>query len=144
MNRRGFTLLEMMVATVIMGIAVVGLLSGISSSMRNAGRLTDYDRAVLLGRTKMDELLLDRMVPKGAAIGGDFDRTLMGGVEGGWRARLMPFELPPNPPPGSLVLERLELEIWWMSGERRRTFSLEGYRTVVFNPAPPQGAPQPQ
>ena len=33
----GFTLLEMMVATVIMGIAVVGLLSGISSSMRNAG-----------------------------------------------------------------------------------------------------------
>lgn len=142
MKPRGFTLLEMMVATVIMGIAVVGLLSGISSSMRNAGRLTDYDRAVLLGRTKMDELLLDRMMTKGAAIGGAFDRTLMGGVEGGWQARLTPFEMPPNPPAGSLVLERLELEIWWMSGERRRTFSLEGYRTVVFNPAPAQGAAQ--
>jgi prepilin-type N-terminal cleavage/methylation domain-containing protein len=40
MKRAGFTLLEMMVATVIMGIAVVGLLSGISSSMRNAAKLT--------------------------------------------------------------------------------------------------------
>ena len=34
MNQRGFTLLEVMVATVIMGIAIVGLLSGISQSLR--------------------------------------------------------------------------------------------------------------
>lgn len=134
MRRAGFTLLEMMVATVIMGIAVVGLLSGISGAMRNAGRLTDYDRAVLLGRAKMDELLVDKYLPKLAALGGTFDEAATGGVECGWRARLAPFEMPPNVSRGVPILERLELEIWWMSGGRRRTLSLEGYRTALFMP----------
>ncbi len=133
----GFTLLEMMVATVIMGIAVVGLLSGISSSMRNAGRLTDYDRAVLLARAKMDELLLDRHMPKMITVGGNFDPALTGGTECGWQARVAPFEMPPNPAPGSLVLERLELEVWWMSGPERRALTLEGYRSAVFTPEAP-------
>jgi general secretion pathway protein I len=133
MKRGGFTLLEMMVATVIMGIAVVGLLAGISGSMRSAGRLADYDRAVLLGRAKMDELLLDRHIPPLAVLEGRFDAVLMGGAEGGWRARTAPFEMLPDARPGSLLLERLELEVWWMSAGRRRTFALEAYRTA---PAP--------
>lgn len=132
----GFTLLEMMVATVIMGIAVVGLLSGISGSMRNAGRLTDYDRAVMLGRAKMEELLLDRQLPKPTPVGGTFDPALTGGTECGWRARLEPFEMPPNPAPGTLILERLALEVWWMAGGERRAFTLESYRTAPFLPPP--------
>ena len=47
--RRGFTLLEVMVATTVMGIAVVTLMSGLSTSVRNASRLTDYDRVALAG-----------------------------------------------------------------------------------------------
>ena len=55
-RNRGFTLLEVMVATTIMAIAVVGLLSSLSASLRNAARLTDNDRSALLARRKMDEL----------------------------------------------------------------------------------------
>lgn len=136
MNRgaRGFTLLEMMVATVIMGIAVVGLLSGISSTMRNAGRLTEHDRAVMLARTKLDQLLLDRKFPKGITVEGSFDKATEGGVEAGWRARLTPFEMPPGAAPGSLVLERMELEVWLETGGGRRTFALEAYRPAVMVP----------
>lgn len=128
MRSRGFTLLEMLVATLIMGIAVVGLLANISASLRNAARLTDYDRAALLARQKMDELLLDQGLPKMVPLEGGFDPALTGGAEVGWRAQITAFEAPPNASPGTDILERLELEIWWMSGARRRTVALEGFR----------------
>jgi general secretion pathway protein I len=131
---RGFTLLEMLVATSIMGIAVVGVLSELSVTMRSAARLTDYDRAVMLSRSKMDELLLDVHFPRNTPVEGAFDPALMGGLEGGWRAELSPFDLPPNPAPGDQILDRMELQIWWLSGGRRHTFSLEAYRPYVLQP----------
>lgn len=132
MKQRGFTLLEMLVATLIMGIAVVGLMSAITGSMRNASRVTARDRAVLLARSKMDELLLDSRFPLETVVQGAFDPSLTGGVEGGWRARLKRFEMPPDPAPGKQSLDRLELEIWWMSNGERRTFALNGYRADVL------------
>ena len=132
---RGFTLLEMLVATLIMGIAVVGLLSGLSTSMRNADRVKDYDRAVMLARAKMDGLLLDSALPRNQVVEGVFDPALMGGTEGGWRARLTMFEAPRNPQPGQSVVDRVELEVWWMSGATRRRFQVDGYRRTVLRPA---------
>src|SRR5213593_375944 len=110
-SRRGFTLLEVMVATTIMGIAVVTLLSALSTSVRNAGRLTDYDRAALLGRAKMDALLVDPALPHQTVMEQDLDASLMGGAKGGWRAQVTPFEQGPGARPG---LDRVQLEIWWM------------------------------
>ena len=52
----GFTLLEVLVATLIMGIAISGILSGLSGAARNASRLTDHDRVTLLAQQKMDDL----------------------------------------------------------------------------------------
>jgi general secretion pathway protein I len=134
---RGFTLLEMLVATLIMGIAVVGLLSNISASLRNASRLTDYDRAAVLARQKMDELLLDKRLPIGMPLESSFDRAITGGVEAGWRAQVTPFEALPDSGAGSDVLERIELEIWWMSGAKRRTLKLEGFRRAKLRAQEP-------
>ena len=133
MNRRGFTLLEVLVATVIMGLAVVGLMSGISQSLHNAARVTDYDRAALLGRSQMDELLLNYQLPRLTTIQGDFPPVSLGGREGGWRAKITPFEMPPHPGPGARILERVELEIWWKNEDgSRRTFNLEAFRTGIL------------
>jgi general secretion pathway protein I len=134
MKRRGFTLLEVMVATVIMGIAVVGLLSSISQSLGNAARVTDYDRAALLARSKMDELLLNFQAPWFNVISGAFGPVMLGGKEGGWRAKITPFELPPRPSQGNQILERIELEIWWNNGSERRTFNLEAFRNKILRP----------
>ncbi len=133
MKRRGFTLLEVLVATAIMAAAVVGLLSNLSTSLQNASRLTDYDRGVMLARRTMEELLARPVLPKRVELTGVWDAKITG-VEGGWRARVMPFERPPNAAPGQLQLERIELEVWWSSGGQRRTFPLEAFRTGRITP----------
>jgi general secretion pathway protein I len=124
----------MIVATTIMGIAVVGLLSGISGATRNAARLRDYDRAAQLARLRMNELILDRNIPRNTAISGPFDPALTGGIEAGWQARLVNFEMPPQPYPGQLALDRIELQVWWMAGAARRTFTVDAFRPRVLVP----------
>ena len=131
-RQRGFTLLEMLVATLIMGMAVIGLMAEITASMRNATRVTNRDRAALLARSKMDELLLDPVFPVDTPVQGAFDPSLTGGVEGGWRARLTRFEMPPSVAPGQQSLDCISLEIWWMAAGERRTFALSGYRAHVL------------
>ena len=145
MTRReqGFTLLEVLVATVIMGIAVAGLIAGLSQSAKNASRLTDYDRAAMLARTRMNDLLLDVNLPFDGDVSGTFDRDQSGGVPSGWRAVLKPFDVPPKAGPGSIILQRIALEIWWkpLDGPvygKPRSIQLDGYRqTTIPIPATP-------
>jgi general secretion pathway protein I len=128
-GKRGFTLLEMIVATTIMGIAIGGLMSGISSTTRNAARLRDYDRVVQLARLRMNSLLADPRVLRNVTQEGMFDPALTGGLESGWRAQVTMVEKSSlTPAAGEYVLDRIQLEIWWMSGGQRRTFPLDSYR----------------
>ena len=128
----GFTLLEVLVAAAIMGVAVAGIMGGLTSATRNAARVVQYDRATMLARLKMDELLVDETLPRGQAITGTYNPAESGGVEAGWEARVAPFEsLAENPGPGSWVVDRIELQIWWKDGATRRSFSLEGFRRAI-------------
>ena len=131
-HQRGFTLLEVLVATLIMGIAVSGVLSGLAAAARNASRLTQYDRATLLARQKMDELLVDHSIGRGVSLEGVWDPALSGGVSAGWRALVDPFESTPGSGPGNWVLDRIQLEVWWMDGAARRGFTLEGFRRGIL------------
>lgn len=134
-NEQGFTLLEVLVATLIMGIAVAGVLGGLSASSRNAARLTDYDRATLLAKSKMDELLVDQKTPRKLPIEGLFDPAQVG-VTAGWRARIMPFDTMPGSGPGRWVVDRVELQIWWLTGPSqspiRHEYNLEAFRRGIL------------
>jgi prepilin-type N-terminal cleavage/methylation domain-containing protein len=132
----GFTLLEALVATMIMGIAVAGILDALAASSRNVTRLTQADRAVLLARTKMDELLVNDALPRKAFMGGGFTPAQAGGTDAGWRARITAIESAPEATDLNWVVDRVELEIWWMDGATRRSFSVEGFRRSLL----PMGA----
>ena len=136
--QRGFTLLEVLVATLIMSIAITGLLGALSASTRNAARLTDYDRATLLAKSKMDELLVDQHIKRNVPMEGAFEPGQTGGVTAGWSAVVTPFEHVPNAQPGMWVLDRVQLEVWWMTGSpaapTRHSFTLEGFRRGLLEP----------
>jgi type II secretion system protein I len=129
-SRAGFTLLEILVATTIMGVAVVGLLSSLSTSMRNAAHVTDADRAAQIARNKMEELVSDANLPFQANLQGAIDAST------GWTAQIAPFEAPQTQP-GSLILQRISLVVWWRSGGNQRQYPLESYRVAEI-PRPAQ------
>jgi type II secretion system protein I len=130
----GFTLLEVLVASAIMGIAVAGVLSGLAASARNAARLTAYDRATILAKSKMDELLVDQRTPRKVPIQGAFDPAVSGGQQIQWRATITPYEWANGAGPGMWVVDRVQLEISWMDGRTQHTFTLEGFRRGILRP----------
>ncbi|HEY3743266.1 MAG TPA: prepilin-type N-terminal cleavage/methylation domain-containing protein [Bryobacteraceae bacterium] len=135
-RQSGFTLLEVLVATTIMGLAVVGLVSLLSGTLRNAARLTDYDRATILAKRKMDELLVERLIPRFVPVQGVWNEQATGSIPVAWKAMVRPFDVPPGFGPGTAVLDRVELTVYWHDGaERERTFTLEGFRRGVLGPA---------
>jgi general secretion pathway protein I len=127
-RRRGFTLLEMIVATTILGIAVVGLMGGLAGVTRNAARLREYDRAAQLARLRMNDLLTDYKVPRNQRVGGEFAPQITGGSVAGWNALVTTAEVSPVRVFNDFALDRVDLEVWWMTGQQRRSFRLEGYR----------------
>ena len=131
-NQRGFTLLEVLVATAIMGVAVAGLLNTISGAARNAAKLTQFDRAVLLAKSKMDEILAEPKLPRNTVLAGDFPATATGGAPYTWRATITVFETIPGANTGYWDVDRIVLEIGWMDGTTKRSFSLEGYRRGIL------------
>jgi general secretion pathway protein I len=139
---RGFTLLEVLVATLIMGIAVTALLSNLSVSLRTASRVTDNDRAAMVSRAKMDELLLLAKLPHGTEMSGLLDPALTGWPNAGWRAVVRPFDVPPGAGPNTPILERVDLQIWWMASGNRRTFALEAYRRGIMTAADVAAVPR--
>ena len=128
-NQSGFSLLEMIVATALTGLTVVGLLSLTSQSLSNSARIREYDRAAMLARAQMDELLtVDPPV---------LNQPLEGAIDPltGWQARITPVEVDFNAAAGGTMLTRVDLTIWWQSDGRRKTFPLEGYRRVRIDPS---------
>jgi type II secretory pathway pseudopilin PulG len=121
-----------MVAALIMGIAVAGVLAGLAGAARNAARLTNYDRATVVAKEKMDELLADRDAPRNQQIEGAVDPSVAGETKMGWLARVSPFEKLQGF--GGWGVDRIELEVWWMDGEVRHSLSLEGFRRNIMRP----------
>jgi hypothetical protein len=133
----------MLVAATLMAVAIAGLMTGLSGATRNAARLRDYDRIVQLARLRMNDILADQRAPLNSQFGGQFPPELVGNLNAGWRALVTKSEQSPAPFFGDFVIDRVQLELWWMAGEQRRAFSLEGYRSRPFraDEAAPPGNP---
>jgi prepilin-type N-terminal cleavage/methylation domain-containing protein len=128
-SQSGFTLLEMLVATVILAVAVSALLGNLSTSTGNLFKVGEVDRLTHLSKRKMDELLTIQTLPVGQVLSGPLEVDPRTRKEiAGFSAQILPaaplsFQTPER-------LQRVVLETWMETGGRRRTLLLESYRTV--------------
>lgn len=139
-HAHGFTLLEILVATAIMGTAVAALFSLLSGALGNASRLQAPSRALLLGQSRMNELLSAGMETGiGTLMVMPLDQKLQGRWDDQyrWEAQATRWNSSPNIPPGQPVLVRVSLEVFWKTqpGKQEKKLSLETYQ---LRPEPPR------
>lgn len=122
-RENGFSLLEVAVATLLLGVAAVSILSAIGSSVSAAGAARDYGEAGLLARSCMNELLARRSLEPGATFRGKHESASE------WEAFVEPLAGFGADAQGNRIV-RVRLDWRWNRGGERRSIRLEGYRRL--------------
>ncbi len=125
--RKGFTLLETLVALAVLGTAVAATMSVLSGALRNESRAEDYQRIVLLSRAQMNELMSlprwrDRQVWRG-----DWNASAW------WKASAERVPAKPEAPQDR-ELVRLVLTATWKTTRGQKTLEFETARLQVRRP----------
>ena len=119
-SRGGFTLLEVLVAFVILSVSLVALMRGFSSGLNAVGAAGDYQIATMLARSKIDEIGPVIELTEGHHAG-----TFENGYE--WQAEITAYDLgqaEPFPVQGY----QIAVTVQWQGG---RTISLTSLRLAA-------------
>ena len=122
-SRRGFTLLEVLVALTILSLGVVTLLQIFSLGLRLGARSAVRTESAAEGARVMDELLARKKLPEGGETG------TLGGT-GRWQAQVQTVN-----EPSSLLslsknweLKEVAVELYTLNGRRERLVDLKTFR----------------
>ncbi len=126
-RNQGFTLLEIMVAMAILGIGLVVIIELFSGGLRLARISEEYTTAAGYARMKMEETSLAKSLEEGIQEG-EFDSFYRWQVEVKKVDLLPPEKETSYQPP--VALYRVRIAVFWKSGMRERTASLETYRLL--------------
>lgn len=125
---QGFTLLEVLLAVMILALAVPAILYQFSVGMEAGGRARDATEAVLHAKEKLEELKAFVEEDAGAKSG-DFGDGYT------WETRVAPYELPENEAgeDDMLKFELLQLTatVRWDVGGRTRQLELSTLKAVM-------------
>ncbi|MBI3933525.1 MAG: type II secretion system protein [Acidobacteria bacterium] len=128
----GFTLLEVLVATAILGTAVAALFSLLSASLSNARRLQAPEQVLVLARSQLNELLTASQQGLSPSPALPLDQRVEGrwNEQYRWEAEAARVPTARQTAPGGTILVRILFEAFWNSGsgEREKQLSLETYQ----------------
>lgn len=122
-DQRGFTLVEVMVALIVLSVAVVAALQLFGGGLRLARAATDHQEATLLASEKLSELALE-----------DLEESTSEGSEGDYRwTRRVTFDEAlepeePDPTKPGVRLARLSVEVRWGKNRRVELVTLRSVR----------------
>jgi len=134
LRQRGYTLLEIIVAFAVLGLALTLLLGTLSGGVRQVRWSADSGRAALHAQSLLDEVGVGEVLQPGRRDG-EFD-----GGRYRWVLDVAPYvdrDRPPGQPfdPFSPQLLQLQLTVSWGEGGPRERLQLQSLRLVQPDPA---------
>lgn len=117
-TQRGFTLIEILVAVMILAISVVVILQLFSGGLKASRLSGDYTRAIFHAREKMDEILLQDQMTN-AVLEGEFDDGYQ------WSVDIQYIE-PDEADKSSPVVDsfNIDVNINWFYGNQKKNFKI--------------------
>ncbi|MCS6863129.1 MAG: type II secretion system GspH family protein [Abditibacteriales bacterium] len=112
-RQSGFTLLELMVALVILALGIVGLMRAVSQGMAATAQIRDVTTATTLAQMKMEELA-SHIADLPAESRGDFGDEA---PEFSWRAVAEETDI--------AGLKKITVFVFWQRGNRQQSVTLE-------------------
>jgi len=125
--RGGFTLIEVVVAIAILGIALTVIIELFAGGLRLARTSKEYTKAVNYVNTKMEEIGSQQTLQEGITEG-EFDETFH------WRVTMNKVNILAAERPWEvkvpIQLFKIRVDVLWKSGPKERSTSTETYRTM--------------
>lgn len=112
-RQSGFTLLELMVALVILALGIVGLMRAVSQGMAATAQIRDVTAATTLAQMKMEELA-SNVADLPAESSGNFGDEA---PEFSWRAMAEETDIE--------GLKKITVVVLWQRGNRQQSVTLE-------------------
>ena len=127
----GVSLMEVLMATSLLGISFATIFSGLSAGLRTTDRLDRFDRANDFAASKLSELILDPSLVAGQVGSG----VSPSGIE--WQARTQLVDTRPLADPKKPAqLVRIILEVSWRTRSGRQSLRLETLKLCIPEPPP--------
>lgn len=131
-NQSGFTLLEILLAISILGVAIAAIMQQFSVGMRIARTSQTYTTATIYAKQKLEELQVEEEMK---------EKEETGSFEDGYNFRIsiMPYEeyMEEGNEEDAELFDHLPLEmyllesvVWWMEGEKEKSVTLSTLKTV--------------
>ena len=125
-DNRGFTMIEIVVALLVLSIASAVLFEGFSVGFRNARTADDFTQAVLIAQSKLAPTGVAEPLSAGVSSGEELDKYA-------WTVRVDPVEvaLDDSATPSQLQPFLVAVDVVWSDGGTERTVSLSTLRLAT-------------